>query len=272
MYANALLPKSAAPRGTSEPNLLTCSLQSGSNGNCIYVEAGGKRLLFDAGISGRQARDRLASHRRQMRDVDAVLLSHDHMDHVRCAGVFQRLFGLPLYATPGTHRMMLPRVGKVRDVRTFSPGETLTFGPVRVFTYPTPHDAAEGVVFVVEHDGRRLGIFTDLGHPFAGLDALLDSCDAAYLESNYDPDMLAGGPYPWVVQERIRSATGHLSNEEAAELVRSRRQPAQWIALAHLSEHNNSRAVALETHQRVCGDGVRHVAERVGVSALWAVA
>ncbi len=117
----------------------TFSLQSGSNGNSIYVEVGDKRLLFDAGISGKQAELRMQEHGREIRDCDAVILSHDHSDHTRCAGIFQRKFGLPICVTKSTFRRIQPYAGKVHDIRYFSPGDTIVFDDVRVRTIPTPH-------------------------------------------------------------------------------------------------------------------------------------
>lgn len=250
--------------------MITFSLQSGSNGNAVYVEAGDVRLLFDAGISGRQAALRMAEHERNIRDVDALILSHDHSDHARCAGIYQRKFGLPIYATRKTLAAVWCDLGKLSDVRYFRSGDTLEFGPVRVHTVPTPHDGSDPAVFVVEFERKRLGVFTDLGHPFATLPRLLRSVHAAYLESNYDPYMLETGPYPPVVQARIRGAGGHLSNDEAAELLRAcgRRRP-RWLALAHLSEQNNHPDLALQTHRRHVGRQYPFtVAGRYGVSEL----
>ncbi|MCP4251246.1 MAG: MBL fold metallo-hydrolase [bacterium] len=253
--------------------MVTCSLQSGSNGNAIYVEANGVRLLFDAGISGKAAQERLARHDRDICDVDAVILSHDHVDHVRCAGIYQRKFGLPIYATRTTHRAIWCDLGKLTDVRYFRAGESIAFGRATVHTLRTPHDAADAVVFVVEADGRRLAILTDLGHPFDRLARTLEEVDAAYLESNYDPQMLERGPYPAHLKARIRGARGHLSNLEAAELVAGcgPRRP-KWTALAHLSEQNNEPELAMETHRaRVGSDYPLRLAGRCDVSPMWAV-
>lgn len=233
--------------------MITFSLQSGSNGNSIYVEADGVRLLFDAGISGRQARLRMESHGRDIRAVDALLISHDHTDHVRCAGIYQRLFDLPIYLTETTERAVEWQLGKVNDIRRFHAGESLSFGPVTVHTHSTAHDAADGVTFVVECGRKRLGIFTDLGHPFDGLAEQLESVDAAYLESNYDPLMLEEGSYPAQLKARIRGPGGHLSNEESAELARLCAGRHKWIALAHLSEQNNHPDVAVQTYRAIVG-------------------
>jgi len=246
----------------------TFSLQSGSNGNSIYVEANGIKLLFDAGISGVQAERRMASHGRDIRRVDALLISHDHVDHVRCAGVYHRRFGMPLYITRRTQAAAWCNLGKLRDVRYFHSGDVLEFGHVRVHTISTAHDAADGVAFVVECDGRRLGILTDLGHPFRGLQAILESVDAAYLECNYDPDMLESGSYPPALKARIRGDAGHLSNDDSATLLATcgRRLP-RWIAVAHLSENNNLPELAIGAQHGAVGRQypVYH-ASRYGVS------
>lgn len=236
------------------------SLQSGSNGNCAYVEAGGVRLLFDAGISGRQAQRRLATHGRDLADVDALLISHDHRDHTRCMGVFHRKFGLPIHVTKKTLAVARAKddLGEINRPRHFRAGATLEFGQVRVETIRTPHDGADGVVFVVDDGRRRLGILTDLGHVFDGLDAVIASLDAVLLESNYDPDLLEDGPYPAFLKRRIRGPGGHLSNFEVAELLRrARGRRLKWACLGHLSGENNAPELALSTHREIVGKGLR---------------
>ena len=229
----------------------TMSLQSGSNGNCIYVEAGETRLLFDAGITGRQAELRLLARGRHIRECHALFLSHDHSDHTSCAGVFHRRFGIPLFMTKGVYRTRRDRIGPVRPPTWFSPGDCVTIGDVRVQTIPTLHDGVDGVCFLVEHDGRRLGIFTDLGAPFLALGEALSRCHGAFLESNSDPQMLETGRYTDDLKRRIRGGHGHLSNVESADLSRGYATATLgWLALAHLSEDNNTPALALETHQQ----------------------
>jgi len=233
--------------------MITFSLQSGSNGNAIYVEAGDVRLLFDAGISGKQAEGRMRVRQREIRDVDAVILSHDHNDHVRCAGIYQRKFKLPIYMTQRTHHALRCNLGPLNEVCYFKSGERLWFNGVVVDTIPTPHDATDGVAFIIEHEGKRLGIFTDLGHPFAALRRILPTLDAVYLESNYDPEMLEKGPYPWQLKERIRGERGHLSNYESAELIHTCGTKLRWATLAHLSEQNNDPEIAMDTHHKILG-------------------
>jgi len=236
------------------------ALQSGSNGNCVYVESDGVCLLVDAGISGRQAQQRLAQFGRSIGDVSAVIITHDHRDHASSMGIFHRKFGLPVYVGRAAYRAARSRccLGRIEQVEYFRPGEQLRFGHLTVSTIPTPHDAVEAVALVIDDGRHRLGVLTDLGHPFAQLAELLGSLDAVLLESNYDPRLLAEGSYPLLLKRRIRGPGGHLSNTEAASLLRqvdSKR--LQWACLAHLSEENNYPELALQTHRRVLGKSRR---------------
>jgi phosphoribosyl 1,2-cyclic phosphodiesterase len=254
------------------------SLQSGSNGNSFYVEADDCALLFDAGITGRQAEDRLASRGCDIRRCRGLFISHDHIDHTRCMGVFHRKFRLPLYVT----RRTLREASRYRcqeplyDVRHFVPGESVAFEtagghPVVVHTIPTPHDSVEGVAFVIEHGEKRLGILTDLGHVFDGLHDVLLSLDAVIIESNYDTVMLETGRYPASLKRRIRGRGGHLSNAECAELLgkTSMFQRLRWACLCHLSEENNCPDIAISTTRRAVRPSLRlHVASRYEASPV----
>jgi phosphoribosyl 1,2-cyclic phosphodiesterase len=256
--------------------MIAISLQSGSSGNCIYIEAGCVRLLIDAGITGIQAQVRLAAHGRDIRTVNAVIISHDHGDHIRHAGVYQRKFGIPIYVTPATLAAATSRcnLGKLTDVRAFRASDKIRFGDVLVHAIPTPHDGVDGSVFVVEAGKRRIGIMTDLGHVFKDLTRIVASLDAVFLESNYDPDMLAAGPYPAYLKQRIRGPHGHISNLEAAELLRraSDEKRLQWACLSHLSEENNHPEVALKTHREVTSGNITlYVADRYQSSKIFTV-
>jgi phosphoribosyl 1,2-cyclic phosphodiesterase len=236
------------------------------------VESDEVRLLFDAGISGKQAELRLAEHGRDIRHVQAVLISHDHSDHSRSLGIFQRKFGLPVYVTPRTLLQAGTRssLGKLDRIEHFAAGSSLQFNHVTVETIPTPHDGVDGVAFVVDDGEHRLGILTDLGHIFRGLPELLGSLDALLLESNYDPRMLASGMYPAFLKRRIRGPGGHLSNEEAARLVAtSTNGRLRWLCLAHLSQENNTPERALAAHREILGDRLPiHMASRYEVSEV----
>jgi phosphoribosyl 1,2-cyclic phosphodiesterase len=256
----------------SSGDIFTCSLQSGSNGNCIYVETPDARLIFDAGISGKVAQQRLACYQRELDQADGLIISHNHSDHVKGAGVFHRKFQVPLYITTGAWKATKNKLGSVREVQHFSPGEILCFGTTRVETIPTAHDGIDGVAFIVAYGDKRLGIFTDLGHPFAGLADHLMELDGLYLESNYDPEMLENSAYPGWLKKRIRGEGGHLSNREASYLVRTCGQKLRFLVLSHLSEHNNSPALALETAQEILASIVPvYLAPRTGVSDAFGI-
>jgi phosphoribosyl 1,2-cyclic phosphodiesterase len=250
------------------------SLQSGSNGNCVYVEANGVKLLIDAGITGSLVQERLALHGRAAEGVDAVLISHDHVDHCRSMGVLNRAFGLPIYATAKTYEAAKRfALGEIADLRHFRSGETVKIGNVMVETIRTPHDAEDGVIFVVDDGKHRLGIMTDLGHVFDGLGDVVASLDAVLIESNYDPDMLANCARPEWLKKRISGPEGHISNVEAAELLlASASKRMQWACLGHLSEDNNTPRLALETHRTILGDRLPlFLAGRYKVSAVMEV-
>ncbi|HDZ20740.1 hypothetical protein LCGC14_0431670 [marine sediment metagenome] len=250
------------------------SLQSGSNGNCYVVEGGGVRVLVDAGLSGREARRRLASVGRDIDDTDALLVSHDHSDHSRCAGIYHRMFGVEIHATAGTMRTASRKLslGRLGPVRRFPPGRDLHIGELRVETIPTPHDGTDPVSFVFDDGRRRLGILTDLGHVFDGLADLIASLDAVIIESNYDERMLETGPYPRFLKRRIRGRGGHISNIESARLIDQAGGRLTWACLAHLSQTNNSPDTALRTFRDVLGDGpALHLAGRHAATKIMTV-
>jgi phosphoribosyl 1,2-cyclic phosphodiesterase len=238
------------------------SLQSGSSGNCIFVRSGDTRLLFDAGISGNVAQSRLAECGHDIRDCNALVLSHEHSDHISGVGVIHRKFGVPVYANLRTWNATRakPMTGCMGSPNYFISGRTFQIGSLRIETLRTPHDAIDSVCFVIEEvgSGQRFGLFTDLGHVFSELQQAIQTLDAVLIESNYDETMLQSGPYPQRLKNRISGMRGHLSNTEAAELLDAcDSSQLQWACLGHLSGENNSPEIALATHQQQYGDRFR---------------
>jgi phosphoribosyl 1,2-cyclic phosphodiesterase len=183
---------------------------------------------------------------------------------------------MPIYLTAGTldAARRWHKVGELNDVHCFTAGEVISFGDVHVHSIPTPHDGADAVVYIIEHDEKRIGILTDLGHVFDGLREVLLSLDAVVIESNYDPDMLENGFYPERLKKRIKGRGGHISNHEAAKLLRDSVffKRLKWACLCHLSDENNCPDVAVETHRRLVGNQIPiHVASRHGVSDVFEI-
>jgi phosphoribosyl 1,2-cyclic phosphodiesterase len=229
-------------------SLRTFSLQSGSRGNCIFVEANNTRIFIDAGISGRAVKERLAAHHIDPVSIDAALISHDHSDHVVNAGVFQRMFDLDLWMTRETADASLHRLGKIRPVNCFTAGESFSVGNLKIETVKTPHDGVCGVNFIIDTGAERLGIFTDLGHIYDGLIDAVCSLDAVYIESNFDENMLQTGLYPHDLKIRVAGERGHISNVECAKILKEAFGGSlRWASLAHLSQENNTREIALDT-------------------------
>lgn len=237
--------------------MIIISLQSGSDGNCYYVEAGGVKLLFDAGITVSMAARRLEEHGRDIKDIDALIISHDHGDHARHAGVYHRKYKMPVYITPRTLEVAAKRhgIGRINDVSHFRTGDVIRFGDVSVETIPSPHDAADGSLFVISSNGKRLGIWIDLGHVSSDLYSLVATLDGLFIESNYDPLMLDNGSYPAFLKKRIKGSEGHLSNLDCAELLQAGTK-LRWACLAHISNNNNSPETALKTSRRIAGDSI----------------
>jgi phosphoribosyl 1,2-cyclic phosphodiesterase len=236
--------------------MILVPLQSGSNGNCIFVESSNASLLFDAGISGLCAGQRLAVCGKSLAAVDALFITHEHSDHIRYARTFAGKYQLPLYITEKTFQRARRRFGLdgLPDVRFFRAGDEIRIKDTLVRSMPTPHDAVDGSVFVVSDGQLQLGVFTDLGHVFAELESVVPHLDGMYIESNYDPGMLRNGSYPAVLKRRISGRGGHISNTDVARLVAKHAAGRlQWVCLGHLSEENNTPELALATFRRKVG-------------------
>ncbi len=248
-------------------SMMVASLASGSSGNSYYIQGPDGAVLVDAGLSGRRLIENIVAGGGDPARVKGIIVTHDHHDHVSGAGVLQRKHNWKLWMTKGTYAAASHKLGKV-TVDTVS-GETglLAAGMTFHFT-PTPHDAAEPMMVAVEKDGRRCGIFTDLGHVFPGLGEWLDSLDLVFLESNYDPDMLARNRrYPHPLKARIRGEHGHLSNNEAAELIRDLPgDRLRRVVLSHLSKENNTPDVARNSFTRIVADRMKACGMLVGVA------
>ncbi|MBW6468562.1 MAG: MBL fold metallo-hydrolase [Coriobacteriia bacterium] len=234
-------------RDTPEPApvLRATVLGSGSAGNALAISSGEETVLLDCGFSARETDRRLGCAGIDPSTVRAVLVSHEHSDHLRGVRVFASCHRIPVYASRGT-RVASDLDGRVPEVRVLVPGETVSIGSIAVATFRTSHDAAEPLGFrFTGRCGRSLGVLTDSGLVTDEMLEALAGCAALAIESNHDEEMLERGPYPWFLKRRIRSAEGHLSNAAAAGLVTTLATDrlASVVGL-HLSSTNNTAHLA----------------------------
>ncbi len=217
-----------------------CVLGSGSKGNATYVEAGGSALLIDAGFSGKEMARRCQELSLSLERVVAILITHEHNDHIKGAGILARRYGIPLLLNRPTYEAAVARLGKVDDLVYFSTGESFAFAGFSIHPFSVSHDTVDPVGFVVEHDGCRLGYCTDTGMVSRLLQHRLAGCHGLVMECNHDPQLLKDGPYPPQLQQRVRSKVGHLANGDAAGFIQQLlHQGLLHVVLAHLSDTNN---------------------------------
>ena len=236
-------------------------LASGSRGNSALLESSRARLLVDAGVSCRETFKRLKLVGLEPRSLSAILITHEHSDHVSGLAMLAKKLGIPVFMTGGTHQAwarslrddagQLPTLAKLE---IFSAGRQFQIADITVMPFTIPHDAADPVGFTFHAEGAKMAFATDLGYMPASVRDHLRRCDVLILESNHDLEMLRVGPYPWSVKQRVMSRVGHLSNDSLAQFFAEDYDGgASHIVLAHLSEQNNHPEVARRTAEQALG-------------------
>jgi phosphoribosyl 1,2-cyclic phosphodiesterase len=219
-------------------------LGSGSRGNCTFVQGGRTRILIDAGFSAKEIARRLHEVGERLEDVDAVLVTHEHSDHVGGAGVLARKHRIPVFCCPETLREA-GLEGNIPEWVPVTPGAAFEVGDIRVEPFTVPHDASVTLGFRVTAEGISVGYCTDLGHVTSVVRDRLSGSHVLIVESNHDLDMLRDGEYPWSLKQRVGGRHGHLSNEATATLLSDVVGGDSFaVALAHLSERNNAPSLA----------------------------
>lgn len=232
--------------------MLVAPLGSGSAGNSYYFESDGTSILVDCGFGPRETKKRLEQVGRDIAALNAIVVTHEHYDHIRGAESIARKYGVPVYLTQGTlDASMIDRVETPTVV--FPNNSVFTIGELNIHAQRTMHDAADPACFVVEaRDGTRVGIASDLGYVDAEVLRHLKECDGLFFESNHDLDMLRLGTYPWSLKRRIMSRFGHLSNDDSMSAVqRMIGADLKTLCLIHLSERNNHESIVRDMASRV---------------------
>lgn len=233
-----------------------CSIASGSSGNCIFAGTDDAGVLVDAGISGRQVEMGLNQIGRTGRDLDGILITHEHSDHIKGVGVLARKYGVPIYGTAGTLQAVknCSSLGKIEEglFHEVTADQTFTVGDMEILPFSTSHDAADPVAYRMNAGEHSVAVVTDLGVYNDYIVDHLQGLDAVLLEANHDIRMLQAGSYPYYLKQRILGKRGHLSNENAGRLLcRILHDNMKKIYLGHLSKENNYDALAYET---VCSE------------------
>lgn len=223
-----------------------CALASGSNGNCYYIGNEVDAILIDAGLSARQILIRIQEAGLDASKIRGIFVSHEHSDHVRGVRVLSNKLGVTAWFSRGTLDA-ISETDRPNSCLVFSPDKSFKVNSFVIHPFLKNHDAAEPCSFRIEHDDWHIGVFTDIGEPCERVKHHLKKCHAVFLETNYDEKMLWSGPYPYLLKRRVASSVGHLSNDQAFELVRDFAGPELvHVFLSHLSGENNRPELAEE--------------------------
>jgi phosphoribosyl 1,2-cyclic phosphodiesterase len=239
-----------------------CAIASGSNGNCYYIGNDHEAILVDAGISARRTVTRMCERNLDPSKVKAIFISHEHHDHVCGARVMSKKLNIPVYITSQTYSAAYSN-DKPASPRFFIPGIEIRIGSFLIFPFSKNHDAAEPCSFRIDYNGLQIGVFTDIGSVCENVSHHLNQCHALFLETNYDEKMLWNGRYPWPLKRRIASEHGHLSNDQAFELlINHSGNQLHTVFLSHLSAENNTPDKAMDRFAELRGRLNIHLTSR----------
>jgi phosphoribosyl 1,2-cyclic phosphodiesterase len=251
--------------------LSIASLNSGSNGNCYYVGNETEAVLIDVGISCKEVEKRLKRLHIPISKIKALFVTHEHADHIIGIGKLSKKYQLPVYITPRTIQFSAVTIPDelIRPLKTYDP---VFIGGLIITAFPKYHDAADPHSFIVTNEKVKVGVFTDIGIACHHVIQHFKQCHAAFLESNYDVQMLATGPYPPALQNRIRNGKGHISNLQALKLVMSHKPPfMSHLILSHLSRTNNNPSIVDSMFTEIAGPTQIIVASRKKESDVFTI-
>ncbi len=261
-----------------------CPIASGSSGNCTFIEAGDTRLLVDAGISGKKVIEGLTTIDIDPSTINAIFITHEHIDHIKGVGIYSRKFNVPIYTTHKTWDKMIDdkSLGKLKEENIFriEKNAPMNIGELTITPYPIPHDAVDPVGYKFDYNGKRIIVTTDLGEIDDEMMENLKGVNGILLEFNHDINMLKAGGYPYALKQRILGRNGHLNNDDAARVLANiYHKDLNWAVLGHLSQDNNvpelaylTAVQALKEKNIEIGEDIEvYVAKRHEVSKMFEV-
>lgn len=232
-----------------------CPLASGSKGNCIYFSSGQTKILIDAGISGKAIRERLQVLNVDIGDIDAILVTHEHGDHIQGLRPLAMKMGIPVFANSETAKGIVEYMQECPKFKIFTTGETFEFRDLEIHPFTIQHDTMDPVAFTVRTAGLKVGFCADLGFVTTLVQHQLQECDYLYIEANHEPEMVHASARPMIYKQRVLGRTGHLSNEACGRLVSHvHHSGLKHVHLAHLSSECNTPEVALGVVKRVMAE------------------
>ena len=227
-----------------------CSLYSGSSGNCLLVETSNTKILIDAGESSKKISNALLNMEIEPNNIDAILITHEHLDHVKGLGTFSKKYDIPVYANTKTWDKMENQSAKInlQNIKKFTIEENFEVGELKIHPFKIPHDAANPCGFNIFHNNIKLSIATDIGHMTSSIAHKLEGSNFVLLEANYDPEILKVSSYPYILKQRIAGPNGHLPNSEAGKTISFlMNNGLNEVMLGHLSKENNFPELAYKT-------------------------
>lgn len=234
-------------------SLFAASIASGSNGNCYFIGNEQEAILIDVGISCREIEIRMTRLGLDMAIVKAIFITHEHTDHVRGLATLAKKYNLPVFCTLGTWNAISASIPATQAYR-LTADKPVHVGSLKVMPFAKCHDAAEPISMVVSSEGMEVGVFTDIGRICEDVIRYFSTCDAVFLECNYEAELLQNGRYPYFLKRRIQGGQGHLSNAQALELFANHRKPGLKLVFpSHLSRDNNSTALVTQYFQNYLG-------------------
>jgi phosphoribosyl 1,2-cyclic phosphodiesterase len=231
-----------------------CPLASGSKGNCIYVGTDQTKLLIDAGISTKALLSKLAEINVDIADIDAILITHEHTDHIKGLKSLAFKYKIPVFANQETAKGIVESLHDCPKFKIFSTGETFEFGDLEIHPFSIQHDTVDPVAFTIRTGSLKLGFCADLGRVTPGVQRELNHCDYLYLEANHQPSMVYSSARPDIYKRRVLSPLGHLSNDACGQLLSQIHSKVKHVHLAHLSSECNTPEVALEVIRGILKD------------------